>query len=342
MDNSFLETIRVMPKVELHLHLEGAFTFEFLFDLIQKYGDEDNINSIVDLQNKFEFVDFNHLIQTWFWKNKFYRTPDDFKESTYETVKNLSSQNVIYAEVFFSPWDFTSNNLNVESITEATIEGIKNAERDFPIKCSLITDIVRNHGAGTAINRLNKITPYLNNGITGIGLGGDEFNYPASDFKNVFMEAKRRGFRLTAHAGEADGPQSIWSSLIDLQVERIGHGVRAVEDPLLVDYLLGKNIPLEVCITSNLKTKVFQSVNDHPFKYFFEKGLRVTINSDDPPMFGSNITDEFELIHKEFNYSENEISKLTKTAIDVSFLSESEKKIHLQQIDSFWKNHQLD
>jgi len=328
------EIIRRMPKVELHLHLEGAFTFEFLFGLIKKYN-EHEVKSIDELKQKFIFKDFQHFIEMWFWKNKFFRNADDFEESTYQTIKNLSSQNVIYAEVFFSPWDFEPSGLKVETIAEATISGIRKAESEFPIKCGLIVDIVRNHGSATAMNRLNQITPYLNRGIIGLGLGGNERDFPATDFKEVFREAKKRGFRLTAHAGEAAGPESVWSAILDLETERIGHGVRAIEDQRLVDYLVEKKIPLEVCITSNIKTKVFQSFHEHPFPELFKKEVIVTINSDDPPMFGSNITDEFLLLYNDLNFSLSDLFFLTRRAINSSFLDNSDKKKYLLLIDNY-------
>ncbi len=328
--------IKKMPKVEIHLHLEGAFTFDFLFDLVNKYGGDPEIKNIDDLRKKFVFSDFSHFINTWFWKNKFYRKPEDFENSTYQTLKNLSLQNVIYAEVFFSPWDFAPNNLRMEEIAEATISGIRKAENDFPIKCGLIADIVRDHGAEGAIERLQHTTPFLGRGIIGIGLGGNEKDFPPIFFKDVFHEAKRIGFRTTIHAGEASGPESIWSAINDLEAERIGHGVRAVEDPKLVDYLYSKQIPLEVCITSNLKTRVFQSLHEHPFDDFYKKGLMVTVNSDDPPMFGSDITDEFFLLYDKLKYNYDDLKQITLNALNSSFLGESEKKKYHDIITKYW------
>lgn len=323
---NFHNAIIKMPKVEIHLHLEGAFTFEFLFGLVQKYGGDSQIKDVNDLRAKFVFKDFAHFIETWFWKNKFFRSPEDFEESTYQTIKNLSQQNVIYAEVFFSPWDFGSSGLRFESIIEATISGIKKAEKDFSINIGLIADIVRDHGAQNSMQRLNQITPFLRKGIIGIGLGGNEKDFPPMLFKDVFLEASRRGFRTTVHAGEAAGPESVWSAIKDLHAERIGHGVRAIEDPKLVDFLKEKQIPLEICITSNLKTKVFSSLNEHPFSRFYKEGLLVTVNSDDPPMFGANITDELILLHDKLDYSLEDISKLMQNSIKASFLDEHDKK----------------
>jgi adenosine deaminase len=186
------------------------------------------------------------------------------------------------------------------------------------------------------MNRLNQISPYLNQGIIGLGLGGNEKDFPACDFKEVFREAKIRGFRLTAHAGEAAGPKSVWSAILDLKAERIGHGVRAIEDQRLIDYLVEKEIPLEVCITSNIKTKVYPSLHEHPFPELVRRGVIVSINSDDPPMFGSDIINELELICSEYNYSENDLEKFTSSAINVSFLPNSEKKEYSNLSKSFW------
>jgi adenosine deaminase len=332
------DSIAKMPKAEIHLHLEGAFTFEFLFGLIQKYGGDKEIKSIEELKEKFIFKDFSHFIHVWLWKNKFYRKSEDFEESAYEAIKNLSKQNVIYTEVFFSPWEFTLKGMKVEEIAEATISGIRRAEKDYSIKCNLIADLIRNLGAETSLKRLDQITPYLNNGIIGIGLGGSEREFPPALFKEVFLEAKKRGFRTTAHAGEAAGAESVWSATLDLQAERIGHGVRATEDPKLIDYLLEKQIPLEVSITSNLKTRIYKTLEEHPFDYMYRKGLNVSVNSDDPPMFGADITDELMMINESLNYSINNLAELTKKAIEASFLESYDKKKYSNRIDIFLKD----
>jgi adenosine deaminase len=334
-DRKIIDSIIQMPKAEIHLHLEGAFTFDFLFKLIQKYGGDPEVESIDDLKKKFVFKDFSHFIQTWLWKNKYFRKPEDFEESTYQTIKNLSAQNVLYSEVFYSPWDFISNGLKIEEITEATVSGIRRAERDSLTKCGLIADLVRNYGAETSIQRLNQITPYLEKGIIGIGLGGSEKEFPAGLFKDTFLEARKRGFRITVHAGEAAGAESVWSAISDLHTERIGHGVRAVEDPELIDYLLDRQIPLEVCITSNLKTKVFRALEQHPFDYMYKKGLNVSVNSDDPPMFDANITDELLMLHEKLSYTLNDLVILTKKAIGSSFLENSEKIMYAKIIDNY-------
>jgi len=329
------EFILNMPKVELHLHLEGAFTYEMLFNLIKKYGGDPSVKSIKDIEQRFAFRDFPHFIETWFWKNRFFREPQDFEESTYFTLKNLHQQNVIYIEAFYSPWDFLPNGLSVADITESTLTAVKRAEKDFGIKCQLIADISREFGWETALDRLNDVVHFRDRGVIGIGLGGSEQKYPPEPFEAVYKAAREQGFHVVAHAGEAAGPESIWAAMQKLNIERIGHGVRAVEDATLVETLKRTQIPLEICVTSNLKTGVYKSIETHPIKYFFDNGLFVTVNSDDPAMFGATITDEFLLLYEKLNFSLKAIKMLTINAVRASFLQESEKQVILNKISNF-------
>lgn len=334
--NNATHIIQTMPKVELHLHLEGAFTFEFLFDLIEKYGGDPTVKTVQDLEKRFVFRDFPHFIQTWIWKNRFFRETADFENSTYFTLKNLHEQNVIYVEAFYSPWDFLTSGLAIEAITEATLAAIKRAKEDFGIECVLIADINRDLGWETGIDRLKQVLPYREQGVIGIGLGGSEQKFPPEPFQNVYKIARDSGLHVVAHAGEAAGPKSVWGAIEKLRVQRIGHGVRSVEDPKLVDRLREKQIPLEVCPVSNLKTGVFPSLEQHPIKYFFENGLFVTINSDDPAMFGTTITEEFLLLHEQLNFSLDNIKKLALNGARASFLPEKEKAELLDRMKEYW------
>ncbi|MCK4826232.1 adenosine deaminase, partial [bacterium] len=323
-------------KAELHLHLDGAFTLDFLFDLVQKYGGDPGINSISDLQNRFVFKDFSHFIETWFWKNRFFREPIDFEESVYQTLRKLSQQNIVYLEAFFSPWDYKESGVNTTDIINANRNAITRAENDFNIRCRLIADITRDHGHEYAINRLNEITPILGEDIIGIGLGGSEQHYPTYLFKDVFVEAKRRGFHCVAHAGEVMGPESIWSAIKDLKVERIGHGVRAIEDSELLEYLRNKQIPLEVCVISNIKTGVYPGFVDHPFTELFSKGLLLTVNSDDPTMFSTTLADEYLILYHELNLTLSEIRHIQINAVESSFAPMDEKERIKEMMNRFW------
>jgi len=333
---NFSQYVEKMPKVELHLHLDGAFTLDFLFDLVRKYGGDPEIKSISDLQNRFVFRDFSHFIETWFWKNRFFREPIDFEESVYRTLQEMSRQNIVYTEAFFSPWDYQESGVNPTDIAQANKNAVKRAEDDFNIRCRLIVDITRDHGHEHALDRLDEITPFMGAEIIGIGLGGSEQKFPAHLFKDVFIEAKNRGFHCVAHAGEVVGPESVWSAIKDLNAERIGHGVRAIEDPQLVEYLRIEQIPLEVCIVSNIKTGVYSDFSEHPFADLLHKGLLVSVNSDDPTMFGSTLVDEYIVLYQDMNLSLPEIKHVQLNAVESSFAPTDKKQAINDSINRFW------
>lgn len=325
-----------IPKTELHLHLDGAFTYDFLFSLIKKYEADASIESVNQLKEKFRYTDFNHFIETWFWKNSLYREPEDFENSVYFTLKNSKEQNIKYIEAFISPWDYKDSKLQPREIVQSAINGVKRADNDFGIRCKLIIDLTRDHGHETASSRLNEISDYLGNIIVGIGLGGSEQKFPAHLFKDVFAEAKSRGFHVVAHAGEVAGPESIWSAIQDLKVERIGHGVRAVEDPRLVEYLANNKIPLEVCINSNIRTKVYNNYDDHTVKELYKNGVLITISTDDPTMFDTNLTEEYLVLREKINMSMDNILKIMNNSIEASFASPEEKVLLKRELNSFW------
>ncbi len=337
--DKFEKIIREMPKTELHLHLEGAIPLETLYELIQHDGDESSIKSIDDLEKKLTYTDFAHFIDVWTWMTTLIKDEKDFEVIAYQVLRNLSEQNVKYVEAFYSPGDYWRQGLSVQKITEYMIKGKERAYNDFGIRSELIVDLIRNHGPDVGMQRLEEVTPYLGKGVIGIGLGGSEQNCPADPYSYVYKEAKQRGFRLTAHAGEADGPNSIWAAVRKLGCERIGHGVRAKEDPHLISFLKERQIPLEICVVSNVKTKVCESVESHPIKQYYEDGLMVTVNSDDPTMFNTTITQEYLVIAQKLNFTVNDIKQLTMNGIEASFMSENDKETMKAQFAREW--HQL-
>ena len=326
-----------MPKTELHIHLEGAIPLETLFTLIQRRGGDPSVNTLEDLQKKLTYTDFEHFISTWTWKNKFIKEESDFEEISYQALRGLSQQNVKYVEAFYSPGDFWRHGLSVAGITEYTIKGKERAHRDFGIRSELIVDLVRDHGPNVGMQRLEDVAPYLGKGVIGIGLGGSEQAFPADRYETVYREAKRRGFRLTAHAGEAAGPESIWAAVRKLGCERIGHGVRAWEDSELVAFLRKKRIPLEICVVSNVRTRVFESVEAHPIRRYFEDGLMVTVNSDDPTMFNTSITQEYSLLVQKLGFTLEDIKKLTLNGVEASFMSDKDKEYMEVHFESEWQ-----
>ena len=335
--DNFDNLIVEMPKTELHLHLEGAIPLETLYNLIQRRGGDPSISTLEDLERKLIYTDFAHFIDVWTWKNTFIKEERDFEEIAYQVLRDLSEQNVKYLEAFYSPGDYWRQGLSVQGITEYVIKGKERAYHDFGIRSELIVDLIRDHGSEVGMQRLDEVTPYLGKGVIGIGLDGSEQTFPADPYESVYKEARQRGFRLTAHAGEAVGPESIWVVIKKLGCERIGHGVRAKEDPQLVSFLKERQIPLEICVFSNVKTKVFESVETHPIRQYFEDGLMVTVNSDDPTMFNTSITQEYLLLTQKLGFTLKGIRHLTMNGIEASFMSDKYKESMKSQFDREWQ-----
>ena len=339
LTNRLEQFIGEIPKVELHLHLEGAVPLETLFGFIQNRGNNKLIKNLENLKKRLVYSNFTQFIKVWLWKNSFITEYEDFEELSYQVLKSLSQQNVKYVEAFYSPRDFTLRNrkLSACGITESLIEGKKRAFDDFGIQSELIVDIVRDYGPRMGMGLIKELSGYLGRGLIGIGLGGSEKLFPAGFFTKVYQEARDRGFRLTAHAGEADGAKSIWAALNELGTERIGHGLRAYEDPRLIDYLRGRQTPLEMCVVSNIKTQVCKSFKEHPVKNYFKEGLMVTVNSDDPSMFDTSITDEYLVLIQKFGFSLAEIRKVNFNSIEASFMTDEEKDVMRGTFNKEWE-----
>ncbi|MBU6998757.1 MAG: adenosine deaminase [Theionarchaea archaeon] len=335
-----LEQLTVaLPKVELHLHLEGAIPLETLFQLVQKKGDP-SIESIDDLQRKLTYTDFDHFIDTWIWKNAFITEEKDFEWITYDVLQSLAHHHVRYVEAFYSPSDYFGEGISTQKITEYVIKGKERAYRDYGIRCELIMDIVRGNSLDMCMQQVEDVEPYLGKGVIGIGLGGREQKYPADIYVPVYRKADRAGFRLTAHAGEAAGPESIWAAIKKLGCERIGHGVRAHEDPELVAFLSKTRLPLELCVISNVRTGVCPSLADHPIKQYFERGLLVTVSSDDPTMFNTTISREYEVLAENLGFSIEDLKRISFNSITASFLSERDKESLRSRFEREWNEVQ--
>jgi adenosine deaminase len=318
-----------LPKVELHLHLEGAIPHSALWELVQKYGGDPTLPDLPALVRRFKYTDFPHFIETWIWKNQFLREYDDFTFIAEAVAKDLAQQNIRYAEVFFSPPDFARHGLQTQSMAVAIRKGLS---RVSGIEIALITDLVRDFGPEKAAITLAETNEVRDQGIIGVGIGGSEQEYPPELFEKVYEQARRLGFHTTAHAGEAAGAISIWGAIRSLHVERIGHGTRAEEDPALLDYLVEQRIPLEMCPISNLRTGVVLAAEQHPVRRYFELGLVVTISSDDPKMFGNSLADEYRLLEEKLGFTPQQVCTLILQGIRSAWLPQERKS---QLIEEF-------
>jgi adenosine deaminase len=310
-----------IPKVELHLHLEGAIPHAALWPLIEKYGDP-TITSLAALQERFAYRDFPHFLETWVWKNGFLREYEDFTLIAAAVARDLAAQNIRYVEAFFSPSDFARHGLRVQRIAEAVRAGLDQAHE---VEVALVADLVRNNSVETAARILAEVNEVRACGIIGIGIGGAEHLFPPEPFAAVYAEARRLGFRTSAHAGEAAGPPSVWGAVRALQAGRIGHATRAAEDDALVDYLAEQRIPVELCPLSNVRTGVVPSVAQHPVRRYVQRGLLVSINTDDPKMFGNSLAEEYRQLAAQQDFTPAEICGLILQGIESSWLPDERK-----------------
>ena len=312
-----------VPKVELHLHLEGAIPLEALWELVQKYGGDSSAPDLASLERRFEYRDLPHFIETWLWKNEFLRELEDFTFIGEAVARDLERQNVRYLEAFYSPPDFAHHGLGTQRLTEAIRMGLS---RVGGIEVALVADLVRNYGPDRATRTLAEVSEVRELGVVGIGIGGSEEQFPPEPFAAVFEEARRAGFRTSAHAGEAAGADSVWSAIRDLRIDRVGHGTRAEEDPALLAHLAEHRIPLEMCPLSNVRTGVVPSIDDHPARRYFDRGIPITVNTDDPKMFGNSLAEEYRLLEERLGFSRREIRGLIRGAVEVSWLDEPRKQ----------------
>jgi adenosine deaminase len=312
-----------LPKVELHLHLEGAIPYDTLWELVQKYGGDKLVTSREMLTRQFEYKDFPHFIETWVWKNQFLREYEDFTFIAEAVARDLARQNIRYAEVFFSPPDFAGKGLKSQPITEAIRKGLKRVRE---IEIALVVDVVRDFGPEKAAVTLAEINEVKHLGVIGVGIGGSEHDFPPEVFEEVFERARQMGFHTSAHAGEASGAESVWGAIRSLRVDRIGHGTRAEEDESLLDYLVEQKIPIEMCPISNVRTGVVKSYVAHPVRRYFERGIVLSINTDDPKMFGNSLAEEYLLLTEVQGFTRAEIKGLVLGAIQMSWMPEEKKK----------------
>jgi adenosine deaminase len=326
-----------LPKIELHVHLEGAIPHKALFDLIQKYGGEPSIPNVAALVKRFEYKDFPQFIEAWSWKNQFLRQYEDFTYIAELTARDMADQNIRYAELFFSPSLFIRYGLDVQELTSAVRKGLSLVPE---IEVALIADLVRDYGPESEMKTLQALNEVKDCGVVGIGIGGSEHEYPPEPFELLYRKARNMGFRTNAHAGEASGTKSVWGAINQLRVHRIGHGTRVYEEPELMDYIAENAIPIELCPMSNVRTGVVNSIMDHPIRKYFEHGMIISVNTDDPKMFNTSLANEYRLLVEDCGFSKQEICKIILLGIRSSWLSEEKKNSLVKkfELEPSWKS----
>ena len=324
-----------LPKVELHLHLEGTIQLDTLLELSRRHDAEpltpEAAKKLYVYENFLGFMDSFKAVSARL------KGPDDYELITYNMIRDLAAQGVVHAEVYISfGIIYYWKNAAVEPFVGAIERGRVRGEQDFGTTVYWLIDAVRHFGAEEAAKVFRKAAELRQSypSIVGIGIGGDEARGNAALFRDSYAEAKAAGLRLTAHAGETIGPESIWAA-INIGAERIGHALSAQHDPELLHILAEKQIPLELNVTSNIRTGCCASFDEHPVKLYFESGLMITINSDDPPMFGSNLLEEYVLVQERFEFSLEQMRELAANAVEASFLPPVRKLDLMRQVEQY-------
>jgi adenosine deaminase len=320
-----------MPKVELHVHLEGAIPLDVMWKLVERHGGDGEVPTPAALRARFEYRDFAHFISTWEWKLKFHTTLDDYRFLAEAVARDLRDQGHVYVEAFVSP---TDSPLDPGELLVAVRAGL---DRVDGIEVALIPDLVRDTGPEHAMRTLESVIDVKEEaGVIGITIGGSEQLHPPAQFAAVYRRARKADLRLTAHAGEAAGPESVRRAIEDLGVERVGHGVRAVEDRRLLEELVRRQLPLEVCPTSNLRTGVAPSMEDHPVRTLVEAGAFVTLNTDDPAMFDCTLAGEYALVEA-LGFDDDTMRMLAESAVDASWASPARKRDLHRGLAAWWQ-----
>lgn len=328
-----------LPKTELHLHLEGAISPTTLLTLVNKYGTSKHIVEQEALAEQLRFRNFEQFLETWMWMTESVREPDDFILIAQGVAEHLATLGVVYAELHFSPPDFMRHGLDICSIATAVRTGLDSVESGPRV--GLIIDLCRQYGPEAGARWLEEAAEVSTQaGIIGVGLGGPEHLAPPEPYEGLFRRAAELGFRRVAHAGEAASSESVWGALRKLGAERIGHGVRSIEDEDLIKYLAKNQIPIEVCPTSNVCTRAVASLKDHPIRLLFDAGVKITLSSDDPTFFCANIVDEYNLLRERFGFTDQELLQIARNGFEEAFLEENERKKLLTNFDQ-WRtlNH---
>jgi aminodeoxyfutalosine deaminase len=299
--------IRDVPKAELHLHLEGSVEPRTMQELAPEL-------SAAEIEAMYHFTDFLGFLQVFKAVVERLRTPEDYALVARRMAAALVRQNIRYAEVIFSAGVVLWKKQDVAPIFRA----IREAVADSGVEVRWIVDAIRHFGAEHVMRVAEEAAALAGEGVVAFGIGGDEARGPAEWFGEIYRFAASKGLHLTAHAGESAGPDSVWKAL-EIGAERIGHGIRSIEDPVLVRHLADRAIPLEICITSNLMTGVVGGLREHPVRRLYDAGVVITLNTDDPGIFGTTLCAEYELAAREFGFGQTELNGIAGNAFRQAF-----------------------
>src|ERR1700674_376733 len=315
--------IRTLPKAELHLHLEGSIELSTLLELRQRHGMDGA--SFAQVEQLYNYKDFAGFLTAFKDVTGHLRNPEDYEMITYRLMERVKAQKVLHTEVIFSVGVCLWRKQDFPAIFAGLERGRQRGEKDFGVSLLWIFDAVRQFGAEKAQSVLDLAIQFRDRNVVAFGIGGDERAGPPEWFAGAYARGAEHGLHLTAHAGESAGPESIWGAL-NLKAERIGHGLTAGQDAELIEELAERQVPIEICVTSNLRTGCCADLAQHPVRRYFDQGLMLTLNSDDPAMFRTSLIEEYALVQETFGFTDEHLRELPPHSFEASFLP-PEKKI---------------
>ncbi|MEC3997481.1 adenosine deaminase [Actinacidiphila sp. DG2A-62] len=328
-----------LPKAELHVHHVGSASPRIVAELAARHPDSAVPADPAALVDYFTFRDFAHFIQVYLSVVDLIRDAEDVRLLTFEVARDMARQNIRYAELTVTPYSSTRRGIPEQAFMEAIEDARKAAESELGVALRWCFDIPGEAGLASAEETAHLALDLRPEGLVSFGLGGPEIGVPRPQFKPFFDRARAEGLHSVPHAGETTGPQTIWDALLELGAERIGHGTSAVRDPRLLEYLAEHRIPLEVCPTSNIATRAVATLEEHPIRRMVEAGVPVTVNSDDPPMFGTDLNTEYAVAARLLGLDRAGVAALAKTAVEVSFLDAAGKARLAAEIDAYAAAH---
>jgi adenosine deaminase len=328
MDNTLL--INQLPKAELHLHIEGTLEPELMFQIAKRNNIELPYCSVEEIRSAYNFSNLQTFLDIYYKGAEVLQTEQDFYDLTWAYLQRAAEDNIRHTEIFFDPQTHTQRGIAYETIVTGIHRALQDASQ-LNITSRLIPCFLRHLSAEDADKTFDQVLPFIHM-IDGVGLDSSELNNPPEDFEAVFARAREAGLKCVAHAGEEGPPEYIWGALKSLQVSRIDHGVRALEDTLLVEYLKENQIPLTVCPLSNLKLKIFDTIADNNLLELISAGLFVTVNSDDPAYFGGYLNENYHALDRALNLSAEQIIQLVKNSFEASFINDSLCQKYLAEI----------
>jgi adenosine deaminase len=333
--------IESLPKAELHLHIEGTLEPELMLALGERNGIELPYQSVDEIRKAYQFTNLQSFLDIYYAGAQVLQTEQDFYDLTWAYLERCQQDNVVHTEIFFDPQTHTDRGISFATVFEGIEAALQDGKKQLGISSHIIMCFLRHLSAESAMETFEQSKPWHKRMI-GVGLDSSERGNPPEKFEAVFARALDAGLKTVAHAGEEGPAEYIWGALKALKVARVDHGVRCLEDERLVEYLVENKIPLTVCPQSNIKLRVFDTMAEHSVKTMLDKGLCVTINSDDPSYFGGYINDNFRSVQKALKLASQDIYQLVRNSFEASFLSEDERLFHFKHLDSIYRELKSD